>query len=298
MTFQKSIALAALMSLGLGAGAMAQDTTAGEETATADATPASDVTADTVVATVGGTEITVGHMMVARKTLPEQYLQLPPEVLWDGLLEQLIQQNALAMQLDGDISKETKLALDNQRSGYIAGDVLQTAALGAVTDEAVKAAYDKLYANAEPETEWNAAHILVKTEDEAKAVKEEVDGGADFAEVAKAKSTGPSGPSGGALGWFSKGMMVPEFETAVAGLEAGQVSDPVKTQFGWHVIKLNESRMKDTPALEDVKQQLEEEVQREAVDKVIADAVAAADVVKSEEKIPASVLNDLSLLED
>ncbi|MBY6155144.1 peptidylprolyl isomerase [Vannielia litorea] len=256
-----------------------------------------DVTAETVVATVAGVDITVGHMIVARKSLPEQYAQLPPEVLWEGILEQLVQQTALASEA-GEPSKETVLVLENQRSGYLAGDVLEAAAMAAVTDEALEAKYNELYADAEPQREWNAAHILVETEEEAQAVKEEVEGGADFAEVAKVKSTGPSGPNGGALGWFGAGMMVPEFETAVMAMKAGEVSAPVQTQFGWHVIKLNETRLKDKPDMAAVKDQLTEEVQRAAVDEVIASAVEKAGVEKAEGEIPAAVLNDFSLLED
>ena len=258
---------------------------------------AADVSADTVVATVGDVDITVGHMIVAFKTLPEQYTQLPPEVLWDGLLEQLVQQNALALKVSGEMSKETELALENQRSGYLAGDVLEATALAAVSDEKLEEAYNEMYADAEPQREWNAAHILVETEEEAKAVQEEVNAGGDFAEVAKVKSTGPSGPNGGALGWFSAGMMVPEFETAVKGMEAGSVSDPIQTQFGWHIVKLNETRLKDKPTIETVKDQLTEEVQRKAVDVTIAEAVEAAGVVKPEIEIPASVLTNFDLLD-
>ncbi|MBY6049508.1 peptidylprolyl isomerase [Vannielia litorea] len=289
------IALGAMLAVGLGAGAMAQEAEEAAPEAAAEA--ATDVTAETVVATVAGVDITVGHMIVARKSLPEQYAQLPPEVLWEGILEQLVQQTALASEA-GEPSKETVLVLENQRSGYLAGDVLEAAAMAAVTDEALEAKYNELYADAEPQREWNAAHILVETEEEAQAVKEEVEGGADFAEVAKVKSTGPSGPNGGALGWFGAGMMVPEFETAVMAMKAGEVSAPVQTQFGWHVIKLNETRLKDKPDMAAVKDQLTEEVQRAAVDEVIASAVEKAGVEKAEGEIPAAVLNDFSLLED
>ncbi|QDC07952.1 peptidylprolyl isomerase [Oceanicola sp. D3] len=298
MTFPKTIALAAILAAGLGAGAVAQEAAATEETAPeAGAEAMADVTAETVVATVGGVDITVGHMIVARKTLPEQYAQLPPEVLWEGILEQLVQQNALAQQA-GEPSKETELTLENQRSGYLAGDVLEAAAMDSVSDEALEAKYEELYADAEPQREWNASHILVETEEEAQAVKEEVEAGAEFAEVAKVKSTGPSGPNGGALGWFSKGMMVPEFETAVMAMKAGDLSEPVQTQFGWHVIMLNETRLKDKPDMAAVKDQLTEEVQRAAVDEAIAKAVEAAGVETPEGEIPAAVLNDFSLLED
>ncbi len=299
MTFPKMIALGAMLAVGLGAGATAQEAeeAAPEATEEAATEAAVDVTAETVVATVAGVDITVGHMIVARKSLPEQYAQLPPEVLWEGILEQLVQQTALASEA-GEPSKETVLVLENQRSGYLAGDVLEAAAMAAVTDEALEAKYNELYADAEPQREWNAAHILVETEEEAQAVKEEVEGGADFAEVAKVKSTGPSGPNGGALGWFGAGMMVPEFETAVMAMKAGEVSAPVQTQFGWHVIKLNETRLKDKPDMAAVKDQLTEEVQRAAVDEVIASAVEKAGVEKAEGEIPAAVLNDFSLLED
>lgn len=294
MTFPKMIALAALMATGLSTGAMAQEAAASEEAAPE---AMADVSAETVVATVGGVDITVGHMIVARKTLPEQYAQLPPEVLWEGILEQLVQQNALALEA-GEPSKETQLALENQRSGYLAGDVLEATAMASVTDEALEAKYNELYADAEPQREWNASHILVETEEEARAVKEEVEAGADFAEVAKVKSTGPSGPNGGALGWFGQGMMVPEFEAAVMAMKAGELSEPVQTQFGWHIVKLNETRLKDKPDMAAVKDQLTEEVQRAAVDAAISEAVEKAGVVKAEAEIPAAVLNDFSLLDD
>ncbi|WP_342747480.1 foldase protein PrsA [Tropicimonas sediminicola] len=257
---------------------------------------AQDVTADTVVATVGGKDITLGHMIVARNALPAQYQQLEAEVLFQGVLDQLVQQTALAQSLGDDVTTATKLSIDNQTSGLLAGEALGKAIQSAVTEEALQAAYDARFADAEPETEFRAAHILVETEDEAKALKEELDGGADFAALARDKSTGPSGPNGGDLGWFGKGMMVPEFEAAVIALEPGQVSEPVQTQFGWHVVKLEETRLAEAPALDEVRQELAAEIEGATIDAVVTEVMEATEVVRPEVEIDPSAINNLDLV--
>lgn len=258
-----------------------------------------DMTVDTVVATVNGSEITLGHMLMIRATLPEQYQQLPTDVLWDGILEQLVQQEALS-QLD--TAKETaraRLSLENERRALLAAEAISAEAEKALTEEAVQAAYASQYLNAEQDKEYNASHILVETEEEAAALVTELEGGADFATLAKDKSTGPSGPNGGELGWFGAGMMVAEFQTAVEGLEVGAVSAPVQTQFGWHVIKLNDSRTKEAPALEQVRAQIEEQIQQDVLTAYIKDLVAKSDVTQTaKEDIDTSVLSNIELLED
>ncbi|MFV0333820.1 MAG: peptidylprolyl isomerase [Tropicimonas sp.] len=256
------------------------------------------VTADTVVATVGGADITLGHMIVARNTLPPQYQQLDPATLWDGLLDQLVQQNAMAQSLGEDVSKATQLSIDNAVSGLLAGEAIGKLLQAAVTEEALQAAYDARFAEAEPTPEYHAAHILVETEDEAKALREALDGGADFAELAKEKSTGPTGPNGGDLGWFGLGMMVPEFETAVVALEPGQVSDPVQTQFGWHVVKLIETRMAEPPALDEVRGELAAEIENAAVQETLDKVLAETEVVKPETEFDPALLNNLDLVAD
>ncbi|MBM1815516.1 peptidylprolyl isomerase [Pseudosulfitobacter pseudonitzschiae] len=259
---------------------------------------AQDETPDlsTVVATVDGTEITLGHMLVAKATLPQQYQQLPDEVLFPGILDQLIQQTALEKSYEGDLPKRVELSMENERRSLIAGEAIEKILATAVSEEAIQAAYDATYANAEPTQEFNASHILVETEDEAKAIIEELNGGADFAATAREKSTGPSGPGGGSLGWFGPGAMVPEFETAVAEMKAGDISEPVQTQFGWHVIKLNEVRNAEAPALEDVRAELEQQVRSEAVTAAVDALVADADVNRDgAEGMDPSVLSTLKL---
>lgn len=262
-------------------------------------TPAEDApTADTVIATVDGTEITLGHLILARQALPQQYAQLPPEILFKGLMDQLVQQTALADAFDGEPPRRVDLALDNEKRALVAAEEVTRFLRDAVTDEAIQAAYDETYGNAEQETEYNAAHILVETEDEAKAIIEELENGADFAELAAEKSTGPSGPNGGALGWFGKGMMVPEFETAVIDMEPGDISAPVQTQFGWHVIKLEETRVKEAPALEEVEAELRTQVEQDAVKARIDALVEKANVdTSASENIDPALMNDIGLLE-
>jgi peptidyl-prolyl cis-trans isomerase C len=258
------------------------------------------VTADpsTVVATVGDTEITVGHMIVAWASLPEQYQGLPDDVLFQGILDQLVQQSALQQKFDGELPARIPLQLENERRSLTAGEAINQLMEEPLDEADVQAAYEADYGNAEQETEYNASHILVETEEAALAVIEEIEGGADFAAVAREKSTGPSGPNGGQLGWFGTGAMVPEFEQAVVELEVGAVSAPVKTQFGWHIITLNESRIQDAPALEEVREQIELQLRQIRVQSEIEAVTAAADVDHSgSEGISPEVIKQTTVLE-
>lgn len=260
--------------------------------------PAAAQDADTVVATVNGTEITIGHMLVARASLPEQFQQLPDEVLFSGILDQLVQQTLLSQSFEGDLPKRARLSLENETRSMTAGEALEIVLQGAMTPEAIQAAYDAKFEGAEPTKEFNASHILVESEEEANSIKTDIEGGADFAATAEEKSTGPSGPNGGSLGWFGTGAMVPSFEAAVVALEVGEVSDPVKTQFGWHVIKLNETRIADRPTLDEVRAEIEDQVRSEALTARIDELSVNSDIDQSgAEGIDPTILKDFSLLE-
>ena len=246
--------------------------------------------ADTVMATVGGTDITLGHM---------QYDQVPPEVLFKGVLDQLIQQELLSQAHEGEMSRAAALQLENERRAVLAADVAEDVVNADMTEERLQAAYEAQYAGAEEETEYKAAHILVETEEAAQELVSELEGGANFAELAKERSIGPSGPSGGDLGWFGDGVMVPEFFAAVAALEVGAVSAPVQTQFGWHVIKLNETRVKERPTLDAVRDELTNTLRQEAFDAYIAAREAATDVTRTDTSaMDPAVINQTNLLEN
>ncbi|MEM9343192.1 MAG: peptidylprolyl isomerase [Pseudomonadota bacterium] len=262
------------------------------------ATPlsAQETTADTVVATVNGLEITVGHMIMARSSLPQQYQQIPDEQLFDNLLNQMIQQAAIASTADG-LSKRGEIVVENTRRAQFVEDAIAAELAEALTEDNLRAAYQEAYSDAEPEQEFSAAHILVETEERAAELKTELDNGAEFGDLARAHSTGPSGPNGGDLGWFGRGMMVPEFEEAVLALEPGGISGPVQTQFGWHLVKLNEVREKGAPEIDEVRGELMQQIQRETIQRIIETASDGADIVRSEVEIPASAISDASLLE-
>lgn len=259
---------------------------------------AQDATADTVIATVNGTEITLGQMIITRAQLPQQYAQLDDAILFDGVLEQLIQQQLLADSLAETPARVT-YAVQNEERSLKAGEAINELTLGTVTDDALQAAYNARYADQKPSTEYNAAHLLVETEAEAIAAKARITDGEDFAAVAKDVSTGPTGPNGGNLGWFGKGQMVPEFEAAVADMATGDVSDPVQTQFGWHVVTLLDLRNSEAPTLEEVRQDLFGEVQEAAIQTLLADLTKAADIVTPEaDAFDTSLISKIDLLDN
>jgi peptidyl-prolyl cis-trans isomerase C len=261
------------------------------------AAPALAQTADDVVATVDGTDITLGEMIVARSQLPEQYQQLPPAVIFDGLLQQLIQQQLLADALD-EAPPRVGIALKNEERSLRAGEEVTRVAEEAVTEEALQQAYEARFADADPVTEYNASHILVETEEAALALVEAARAeGADFAALARENSTGPSGPSGGELGWFGPDAMVAPFQEAVAAMEPGTVSEPVQTQFGWHVIRLNETRIAEAPPLESLRGELTQQLQAEAVEARLATLEEQSDISRTDPgTFDPSVLGDLSIL--
>ncbi len=260
------------------------------------AAPVAAQDASTVLATVNGTDITLGHLIAMRAMLPAQYQELPDEVLYNGMLDQLIQQEVVADSLRGSEDARTKLTMENEDRAFLASVAIDAIAFDTIADADVQALYDANFADAGGDLEWNASHILVATEEEAQSLIDQLNDGADFVALAQEFSTGPSGPNGGALGWFGTGMMVPEFEAAVAGLEAGEISAPVQTQFGWHVVKLNESRISAPPALEDVRADLEEELRRQRVDAYLAELTEAAEIARPEVEIDMSLIRNIDLL--
>ncbi len=254
--------------------------------------------AETVLATVNGNAITLGHLIAMEQMLPAEYRQLPDQVLFEGMLEQLVQQQVLADAAGQNLSTRMQLGLDNERRAYLAAMLMDDVAMAEVSETELQAEYDAQFGSAEPVTEFNASHILLETEEDAQAMITALAEGADFAELAQEHSTGPSGPNGGQLGWFSAGMMVPEFEQAVFGLEVGGVSEPVQTQFGWHIVLLNDTREQQPPALDEVRAELVDGIRRARVDAQMELLSAAADIERPELDIDPSAIRNGDLLGD
>ncbi len=222
---------------------------------------------DPVVAKVNGININRSEVMHAQTLLPEQYRKIPLEMIMPNLIDSIVDgylAAQYAVEHNYKDSDEYKSKIER-----IEREVLQRVALtreinAGVTEDAIRARFEKFVKATGGKEEVHARHILMKTEDEAKAVIVELDKGADFADLAKKKSTGPSGPAGGDLGFFGRGQMVPAFEKVAFELEKGTyTSAPVKTQFGFHVIKAEEKRQSAPPTFEESEPRMRAELTQE-----------------------------------
>ncbi len=254
-------------------------------------------TADTVIATVNGVKITLGHMIALRETLPAEYQSLADDVLFKGIYEQLIQQEVLAQSVT-NLGPRGESTIDNDKRGYVSGLAIEGIVKEAVTDEALQKAYDERFKDAKPQTEYNASHILVATQEEADAIKAELAAGGDFAEIAKAKSTDTgSGANGGDLGWFGLGMMVKPFEDAVVAAKVGEVTGPVKSDFGFHLILVKETRVAEKPTLDQLRDELASEVENTAINAKIEELTKGATVTREGEKLDPAILKNSALID-
>lgn len=237
--------------------------------------------ADAVVAVVNGKEIKRSDVVTLQQSMP-QLRQVPLEMVYDQILEHLINSQLLVAEArkakvqDDPKVKERLQQMENQ---LLQQAYLQQKVEPQLTEEALKKRYDEMVKNAPAKEEVHARHILLASEDEAKKAIADIQGGKGFEEVAKEKSTGPSAETGGDLGYFSKDEMVPEFAEAAFAMKPGDISkEPVKTQFGWHVIKVEDRRTGEPPAYDEVKEELKEQVGDELIQKVVQDLRAKADV--------------------
>lgn len=257
--------------------------------------------ASTVVARVGDVEITLGNAIAIRGQLPQQFAQIPDATLFPALIEQLIEQELLAQSYAGQLTLAETLMLENESRNFVANVALMRAANAAVTEESVAAAYSAYsaaFSQGDAVTEYHAAHILVREDAERDAVVAALAEGREFADVAREFSMDGSAQQGGDLGWFAAGMMIPDFQAAVEALEPGQVSAPVQTQFGWHVINLLEVRDATVPPLEEVREELVTEIQREATRAAIAALREATTVENLSEGMDPALLSQTDLLDE
>jgi peptidyl-prolyl cis-trans isomerase C len=262
---------------------------------------ADEPTADTVLARVGEVEITLGHALALREQLPQQFLTLPDETLFPAIVEQLIEQELLHQFKGDDLNRRERAMLENELRNFSANAALTEAAEAALSDAAIEDAYEAFaaeFAEGEAETEYNAAHILVQTEEEIEQVIAELDDGRAFAEVAREYSIDGSAQAGGDLGWFGEGVMIPPFEQAVMALEPGEVSGPVETQFGWHVVQLIDRRDAQVPPLAEVREDLAAQIQREAARSLVEELRAETEVENLAGDMEPGILSRRELLDD
>ncbi len=222
---------------------------------------------DPVVAKVNGIDIKESDLKLAEEDAGSQLAQLPPEARRDYLVTYLA--DMLLVDKAADDQKVTQGVefqhkLNYMRNKLVMDTMLEQIGKTAVNDAALHKVYDEAAKQIGDEQEVHARHILVETEADAKAIAEQLKKGADFAALAKEKSKDPGAAQGGDLGYFTKDQMVPEFAEVAFKLDKGQISDPVKTEFGWHIIQVEDKRKREVPSFEQVKPQLETYVVRKA----------------------------------
>ncbi|MBT3396314.1 MAG: hypothetical protein HOB82_10175 [Alphaproteobacteria bacterium] len=265
--------LATVFVMGGAAGAFAQ--AAAPAAPAAPAEPAAEATpldpvADPIVATVDGEEIRASEIVLFFQTLSAELQQIPIAGLWDQLLTAAIDRKLAARRgraeglfEDPDVIEKTRIFLDQ----LVEDSLLRTAVDAAITDEAMALEYAKIVQESALIEEVRVSHILVETQEEAFDIIGLVQEGADFAQLARERSLGPSNVAGGDLDYLTAGETIPDFEVAAFALGVGQMSpDPVQTEFGWHIILVTDRRPGLAPPLEEVAGYMQDQISRQAID--------------------------------
>src|SRR3954465_4752138 len=241
---------------------------------------------DPVLAKVNGAEIKKSDVAMAEEELGPSLAQMDPAARDDNVLSFLIDMKIVAKAAEDkkvQDSEEFKKRLAFAPNRLLMDSLLASEGKAASNDDAMKKVYEEASKQISGEQEVHARHILVETEDAPKAIAEELKKGADFAALAKKKSKDPGSSDGGDLGFFTKDQMVPEFSTVAFPLAPGKISDPVKSQFGWHIIKIEEKRSRKAPEFEQVKGQIETYVTRKAQADYVAKLREAAKVERMDQ---------------
>lgn len=234
-----------------------------------------------VIAKVGEETISEAELGYALEDMGDEINAIPANERREFLVQMLVDMKVMAQaarkngMADSDTFARRQAYLEDRalRRAY-----LQDVMAAEITQEELQKEYEAVFANFEPKELLRARHILLGSEDDAKAVVAELEKGADFVELAKSKSTGPSGPNGGDLGYFGDGDMVPEFYAAAKALEVGAFSQPVQSQFGWHVIKLEDKKPSEPPALEQVQPQIRQRVMVRKFEQLVEDLKAGTTI--------------------
>ena len=276
------LAVIALVGLGLIVAAYAwvgQQPAAVAQTGTAPAEAAKD---EVVIARVNGENVYRSDYEEAFAQLPPQAQQMGSDVIYPLLLDRLVDEKLIGIAADKAISAddaEVAKQMAALRKRIVMQVYFQREIEAKLTDEVLQQRYEQWKEANPPASEVHARHILLETEEKAKEVLAEVQGGKDFAEAAKEHSTGPSGPNGGDLGFFTHDQMVTPFADAAFAMEPGTVSEaPVKTDFGWHVIKVEERRDQPQPGFDEMRGQLAEQATQEIATEMLAALREGAEV--------------------
>ncbi|MEM7058004.1 MAG: peptidylprolyl isomerase [Pseudomonadota bacterium] len=265
------------------------------------ATEAADaaINAETIVAVVDEKPITLGELIVVRQTLPEAFQILPDEVLLNSLIQMVIDEQILANAAEAanlQRSKRAKFALKNTTRGVLADAFVAESVQSGVTEDRIAAIYAETYVNADPIAQIRAAHILVDDQVLAQDLRGRLDEGVDFSTLAAEFGTDLTSTRGGDLGWQETGDLLPAFAEAVADMEPGQINGPIRSPFGWHIIRLDARRIKPVPTLDDMRETLRKNLETEVRKAAVSDARQAASIKILTESLPAGAIRNDALI--
>ena len=254
------------------------------------------LSADTPFVEVNGKVIKFGSAIIAFSKIQQSNINFDQKTIFSQIVQQLVNEELLSQKIEKE-NQLTLLALEHEKRSAKAAQMVSKILKNFPSDELVNSAYQNLTDQLKGSLEYNASHILVKEEDQAKNILKDLNEGKDFEDLAKKHSEGPTAKNGGKLNWFDLNTMVPEFSTALMVLSEGDVSQPVKTKFGWHVIKLNETREKKIPSLEKVRPQLVQNLRQRKINDYLNSLNQNSEINFLRKNIKPNEITNLQLLE-
>ena len=254
------------------------------------------LSADTPFVEVNGKVIKFGSAIIAFSKIQQSNINFDQKTIFSQIVQQLVNEELLSQKIEKE-NQLTLLALEHEKRSAKAAQMVSKILKNFPSDELVNSAYQNLTDQLKGSLEYNASHILVNEEDQAKNILKDLNEGKDFADLAKKHSVGPTAKNGGNLNWFDLNTMVPEFSTALMVLSEGDVSQPVKTKFGWHVIKLNETREKKIPSLEKVRPQLVQNLRQRKINDYLNSLNQNSEINFLRKNINPNEITNLQLLE-
>ena len=255
-----------------------------------------NLSADTPFLEVNGKIIKFGSAIIAFSKIQQSNINFDQKTIFSQIVQQLVNEELLSQKIEKE-NQLTLLALEHEKRSAKAAQMVSKILKNFPSDELVNSAYQNLTDQLKGSLEYNASHILVKEEDQAKNILKNLNAGEDFEDLAKKHSVGPTAKNGGKLNWFDLSTMVPEFSTALMVLSEGDISQPVKTKFGWHVIKLNETREKKIPGLEKVRPQLVQSLRQRKINDYLNSLSENSEINFLGQNINPNQITNLELLE-
>ena len=254
------------------------------------------LSADTPFIEVNGKIIKFGSAIIAFSKIQQRNVNFDENTIFSQIVQQLVNEELLSQKIDKE-NKLTLLALEHEKRSAKAAQMVSKILKNFPNDELVKSAYQNLTNEFKGSLEYNASHILVKEEGQAKTIRKDISNGKNFEALAKEHSIGPSGKNGGNLNWFDLGSMVPEFSTALMVLSEGDISQPVQTKFGWHLIKLNKTREKKIPEFQEIKAQLVQNLRQKKINDYLKSLTENSEISFVGKNINPNEITNIKLLE-